>query len=367
MHEQQIAKVFEALNSGEISSGRGLNQETSLARAGDTRWGSHYGTLASMIALFPSVIDVLQMIEEDGLTCEQKSEARLLSKSLHSFDFVFCLHFMKMILGITNELSQALQKKEQDIVNAMKLVGVCKHQLQEMRAEDDRWDSLLNQVTLFCEKHDIDVCNMDEMFSLSGRSRRTAPQMTNLHHYRVELVYAVIDLQLMELENRFTETSTDLLISMACLNPSNSFSAFDKRKLIHLARFYPDDFSKMKLLILDDQLETYIVDMRTTEKFSNLKGISELAQKMVETKRDKVFTLVYMLIKLAMILPVATATVERTFSAMNIVKNRLRNRMGDQWMKDCLVTYIKRDLFVEIDNEDIIDKFQKMKTRRGHC
>ena len=74
LREQQAAKVFEALNSGEISSGGGLNQETSLVRAGDTRWGSHYGTLVSMIALFPFVIDVLQMIEEDGLTNEKKSQ-----------------------------------------------------------------------------------------------------------------------------------------------------------------------------------------------------------------------------------------------------------------------------------------------------
>ncbi|KAJ9558445.1 hypothetical protein OSB04_013059 [Centaurea solstitialis] len=341
---QQIAKVFEALSSGEIPSGRGLNQETSLTRAGDTRWGSHYGTLVSIITLFPSVIDVLQMIEEDGATHEQKSEARLLSYSLHSFDFIFCLHLMKMILGITNELSQALQKKEQDIVNSMELVGVCKHQLQKMRVENDRWDSLLNQVVVVCEKHDIDVCNMDEMFSLPGRLRRKAPQMTNLHYYRVELFYAIIDLQLMELENRFNETNTDLLISMACLNPRDSFAAFDKSKLIHLAHFYPDDFSEMELLILEDQLETYIVDMRTNPKFCNLKGISDLAQKMVESKKDKL---------------------RGHFSAMNVVKNRLRNRMGDQWMNDCLVTYIEKDIFTEIDNEDIIDKFQKMKTRRA--
>ena len=33
------------LESGEMSTGRGKHQETSLARPGDTRWGSHYKTL----------------------------------------------------------------------------------------------------------------------------------------------------------------------------------------------------------------------------------------------------------------------------------------------------------------------------------
>ena len=50
---------------------------------------------------------------------------------------------------------------------------------------------------------------------------------------------------------------------------------------------------------------------------------------------------------LALILPVATATVERAFLAMNIIKNRLRNQIRDQWMNDCLVTYINRRVTVQ--------------------
>lgn len=47
--------------------------------------------------------------------------------------------------------------------------------------------------------------------------------ITNLHYYRVELFYVVTDLQHMELENRFGETATELLISMVCLNPITLF------------------------------------------------------------------------------------------------------------------------------------------------
>ena len=36
-------------------------------------------------------------------------------------------------------------------------------------------------------------------------------------------------------------------------------------------------------------------------------------------------------------------------------------------MNDCLISYIGNDVFIEVDNEDIIDKLQKMKSRRGHC
>ena len=42
------------------------------------------------------------------------------------------------------------------------------------------------------------------------------------------------------------------------------------------------------------------------------------------------YPLVYRLIELTLILPVATTTVERIFSAMSIVKTDLRNKMGDE-------------------------------------
>ena len=64
---------------------------------------------------------------------------------------------------------------------------------------------------------------------------------------------------------------------------------------------------------------------------------------------------------LTLILLDATATVKRVFLAMNIIKNRLRNRIGDQWMNDYLVTYIEKDIFKTIECEEIMQRFQNMK------
>ena len=68
--------------------------------------------------------------------------------------------------------------------------------------------------------------------------------------------------------------------------------------------------------------------------------------------------------KLVLILPVATAMVERSFSAIKYIKNKLRNRMEDQWMNNCLVVYIERDIVCSINNETIMQRFQNMKTCR---
>ena len=50
---------------------------------------------------------------------------------------------------------------------------------------------------------------------------------------------------------------------------------------------------------------------------------------------------------------------------MNVIKNRLRNRIGDQWMNDNLLVYIEKNIFNSLDNEVIMQRFQGMKTRRG--
>ncbi|KDO37268.1 hypothetical protein CISIN_1g0356712mg, partial [Citrus sinensis] len=278
LHKIHALAVIEALGKGELSSGQGLNQEITLKRPADTRWSSHYGTLMSIISMFPFVVNVLEIIEVEG-NYEQKFHAKMLLKLMQSFDFVFCLFLMKNILGYANELSQALQKKDQDILNA--------------KLRDSGWDSLFGQVSTFCSKHDIDVLAMGDLFLIPGRSRRKAREITNLHRYQVELFYAVLDMQLQELNNRFNESNTELLICLAYLCPNDLFAAFDKEKLLRLAEFYPKDFSAIDLIALEMQLDVYITNLRSSAEFSELKGICELVRTIVKTKKDKVYPLVY--------------------------------------------------------------------------
>ena len=79
---------------------------------------------------------------------------------------------------------------------------------------------------------------------------------------------------------------------------------------------------------------------------------------MVDVKKNVSYPLAYSSVTLALILLVAIATFERVFSTMNIIKNRLRNQIGDQWMNDCLVTYNEKDIFKTIKCEEIMQRFK---------
>ncbi|CAL9025735.1 unnamed protein product [Prunus brigantina] len=197
---------MKALEIDDLETGQGLNQETTLKRLCDTRWNSHYDTLLSINTMFHPVVN-------------------------------------------------ALQKKDQDIVNAMMLVQRCKQKLQSMR--DDDFDDLLGKVSIFCGNNDIDIPNMDDLFVPQGRSRHKAQKITNRHYYRVDLFLTIIDKQLVELNNRFTEVNTELLLCMACLSPAYNFAAFDKQQILRFAQFYPQEFNDRDLMKLEDTWALY--------------------------------------------------------------------------------------------------------------
>ncbi|KAH0743254.1 hypothetical protein KY290_031247 [Solanum tuberosum] len=101
---------------------------------------------------------------------------------------------------------------DQDIVNAMGFLALTKQRLQNMR--DNEFESLMDDVSSFCDKHDIVIPEMDASY-FPGKSKRKALDVTYSHHLRVEIFYAAIDLHLQELNNRFDAVSTDLLLGMA--------------------------------------------------------------------------------------------------------------------------------------------------------
>ena len=128
-------------------------------------------------------------------------------------------------------------------------------------------------------------------------------------------------------------------------------------------QFYPNEFSDFEVTTLEHQLANYVLDVQFDEASQELKRLGDLCRVMVETKKDITYPLVFRLLKLALILPVSTTTVERAFSVMKIVKNRLRNRMCDSFLNDCLVCYMEKDVFDSVSNDSIMYPFQKMKKR----
>ena len=71
------------------------------------------------------------------------------------------------------------------------------------------------------------------------------------------------------------------------------------------------------------------------------------------------------MIRLILTLTVSTTTTERAFSAMKIVKTRLRNRMEDDFLANYLIVYIVKEIAKRFTIDMIIDNFYYMKEQRA--
>ncbi|KAJ1276988.1 hypothetical protein BS78_05G259400 [Paspalum vaginatum] len=272
------------------------------------------------------------------------------------------MHFVRELMGITDLLCKKLQQKSQDIVNAMDDVATTKKLIQNLR--DHGWCSLISDVKTFCSKHGIEILDMNAYYADYIRFR-AKDQLTVEHHYRYDIFTVAVDQQIHELNCRFSEQATELLILCTSLDPKDSFKSLKIDDVCILAsKFYPADFSEQEMNNLRKQLKHYQLVVPTNPKFKELSTVVDLCRLLVETGKSEEYHLIDRLIRLVQTLPVSTATTERAFSAMKLVKIRLRNKMGDGFLRDCLVIYIEKEIGIKFTADTLIDDFYDIKTRR---
>ncbi|XP_044348017.1 zinc finger MYM-type protein 1 [Triticum aestivum] len=360
----QVTEMEHLIELSELETRSGANQVGTLQRPCDTRWSSHYASICSLLKLYKPTFLVLKSIataKGSGTSPSARAKAYGAVKLMMSFDFIFGLHVMKELMGITDLLCKKLQQKSQDIVNAMDDVKTTKVLIQELR--DNGWNKLKADMLSFCGKHGVPTPHFDDLY-VDFINSRADDETTVEHHYRCDVFMVVVDQQAQELNCRFNKQATKLLILCTSLDPSNSFRSFNIDNICSLAsKFYAADFEEQERNNLRCQLRHYENVVPTNPKFQNLTSISELCQQLAATRKSDEYHLIDRLIRLVLTLSVSTATTERAFSAMKLVKTRLRTKMEDGFLRDCLVIYIEKEIAAGISTNAIIDEFDESSRR----
>jgi hypothetical protein len=200
------------------------------------------------------------------------------------------------------------------------------------------------------------VRNMEDIRTSNGRSRTWGGQLVTYYHYFINEIFNVLhDQIIVELNNCFAERSTQLLRCIACLDPRNSFANYNEDKLVDLANMYDADFYTYEVtFVLKKQLYSFIHEARADPHLMNFNDFGHLSMKMVLSNMHTNFPLVYRLVELALILLVATTIVERAFSNEHY-QTGLRNKMCDDWMNHRMICYIEHDVFVSMEESNIIE------------
>ena len=157
----------------------------------------------------------------------------------------------------------------------------------------------------------------------------------------------------------------ELLRLSSTLEPREALKSFKSSDLCLLVEnFYPQDFTDYDKQVLKNELYHFEHNVVQDPEFKELKSLSELSQWLVRTRNSKYYKLVYRIMRLVLTHPISTATTERVFSAMKVVKTNFQNKMENDFLTDSLMLYIEKDIASTFNLDSIVDDFEDLKERR---
>uniref|UniRef100_A0A2S2P6H6 Zinc finger MYM-type protein 1 n=2 Tax=Schizaphis graminum TaxID=13262 RepID=A0A2S2P6H6_SCHGA len=368
-----------------------------MKRFSTTRWTSHDRVLIVINEKYSALLETLEEISDaNNSDREAASIAENLLSKITSFQFILMMLFFRKLFAITSEVSRYLQSKEIDFVQAINLIDIAKNRLIDMRTEQDCKD-LIDQAKLFSNKNDLNETDFPQVRPrrkkiMAGEQARDELLSSPVDNFRTGVFYRILDTIISSIENRFSE-SRNILKDFTLLSPerlrliknendlpSDAFKAISNWISIDLTQL------KIEYVTFSKSLDKLLNGMNINMMYQNLnnhtsdfdsENDSENSENDVETSENKItclqilkilssydlrnaFPNLFKTYKALGTIPVSSASAERSFSKVKLIKTRLRSTTGQSRLESLLMLSMERD--VPINHQEVIDKFAQTST-----
>uniref|UniRef100_A0AAX7VMJ6 TTF-type domain-containing protein n=1 Tax=Astatotilapia calliptera TaxID=8154 RepID=A0AAX7VMJ6_ASTCA len=248
-----------------------------LQRLSDTRWACRYSACKTVMDRLPAILRVLHEIDLEN-SGDRSVEARGLLAQI-DLTFIGNLSTFRKILGEIKLLSDVLQSPSLDLAKAVDLIHALQDTLDQYRSEscfDELWQDR-------------------ESLRLKGYFR--------------EVFYPILDHVHAEMEKRFNKTNCDIMRGIQALNPKSK-SFLSEEIVVSLAGLYDCDIEDLKHELYQARK---VVQRRAGcgNELSSILGFTTFLEPYKE-----VFHQLFRLCRIALALPVSSATCERSFSVL---------------------------------------------------
>lgn len=351
---EKLIEIQAILNSPELK----------VTKPSDTRWLARERCVRSVRQCLPALIRTFEeLYEENG-----DAEAYGLSRLLCTYKFVACLYMLCDILHTVAKLQAGLQAKELDLASIPVLVDSTLSRLIELKEDPSSTTWFKDHKNVFTDpnllgERDIEFVISDEQ-----------EQQFIMHIYR-PYIQSVID----RISSRLK--SSDLVSAFSIFDPRHlpekeeELATYGEETLKQLTDFYgkeqratyEDKTGVSHPDIVAEQAEAewkifrrvMFVQFRST-------GLENVTSNLLTNPTLCAgFPNLVRLASLSLVLPVTTATVERSFSDMKLTKTRLRSRLGEDTLDQTLRLCIEGSpTLLDGDLDSIVKKWKQQKPRR---
>ncbi|KAL4132547.1 hypothetical protein QTP88_009676 [Uroleucon formosanum] len=291
-----------------------------------------------------------------------KKQAQILKQI--NLKFLCLLHFWDSILGQIDKVNLSLQNQNQTIDVATKSLEGLIECIQNIR--ENGFENALNEA-----KKIAILINIPTDFPTTRKIKRKKYDLesneteTNKSSETIVKLqcYQSLDSIITSLKWRFEKMS----------NISLNFSFLSGRNLSTMGI---DDIKKWS----DDLALLYSVDLNGGELYTEVQSFKFQASRLIESFKtatcydflkcihqhclQDVYPNLEVALRIFLTMPVTTATCERSFSKLKLIKNYLRSTMGQERLSNLAILSIEQEIASKIDYTSIIEEFSSKKARK---
>ena len=328
-----------------------------LASPSTTRWVERISTLDGFVEAFEAIFFTLEYMKtnENGDFNSSTSDARMLFKSIKSFEFIACLVLASNILHHTLSLTVQLQQRNIDVVKSLKQINLLKAQLKELRdsvdkIHDDYYDQALELAKNVKVKEKFaGICSVQT-------TRENYPVANGRDYYRVKLTIPLLDHLIEQMEFRFPSEMCNLyngfyIIPSIFLKCSKEFDW--KAEFMKFVSAYEDDMPDYRTI--HAELGLWETSWKKGFEKVQYSSVADTLRNCNEIAFPNIFTALKSQ-------RVTTCECERSVSALRRMKTWLRNTMENERLNGLAQMHINADINVDVD--EVINTFARKNPTR---
>lgn len=375
-----------------------------LKRVSTTRWSSHASALQTVFDTYDALIDLLYYLQADSSSdrvCSVKAKSLL--DYLLSERFILTGLTFRKIFDLVNPLSKFLQGKNVDLLNAVSYVQFVLKKMQELRNET-QFKIIVNEKNIFLDSRSNDFYFLPLTDIRTRRIKKMPGEMASddqpiispLDNFKIKTYYTVIDIVCTQVAERFNDRSTPLFRDISLFQqkrlkevadpnnlrlPIDAFNAFEqvygkfvsavnlRREYLQFANTYFEFEKLVKLPEKLHQLDNNFTDVLNSDDNDNQntdEDSSEEDEKPQDTihmlfevcnrsELKNIFPSLYTALCISLTLPVSSASSERAFSKLKLIKTRLRSTMCEERLESLMMISCEKD--IPIDTDEVIKCF----------
>ncbi|XP_076660746.1 uncharacterized protein LOC143364134 [Halictus rubicundus] len=308
--------------------------KTTLKGSCDTRWSSKANAVHAMNCQLPTIVNMLKkMTESDQNTGDKIVQAKSILKSIQTFEFTGRLKFWDSLLSKINRINLALQDKNFDIARATGMIKGLLSQLTIYR--ETFFPTILQSSAVTAEELEVtpdfqDTRKRKKKMVAGEKAKDDSQHISAQTQFKVELTQ-VIDSMITKINTRFVALN-EVADDFAFLS-GQAILATDVTQLTKmaadLALKYPNDLDPYEF-----SLEIESFKLKATTLMNDLKDKSmnhfQVLEKIYELSLENVYPNIITALRIFLCMPVTTATCERSFSKLKLIKSYLRSSLAQE-------------------------------------